>query len=239
MSTLENWNKQILLFAKYFTCHANLPSQPFTLLDVGCGTGAALRELRRHYPHAALFGCDFENEHVELARRMNGDYAHFFLADIRDVSGRYDIIYVSNILEHLKDWQPVLDRLITFCDRLYVLVPYREELSDHKSGAPNVDHIVSFNKSSFDFLKSKEISAEMRVIRTPYAWGHPLKREIYFRTRALLKNEPFDVQRELLVSITNTNSSNEVLPIKPFKSRLSFVSRFLSAINRQEARSCI
>jgi SAM-dependent methyltransferase len=236
MSTLENWDRQIRLFAHYFQCYSNLPSQTFTLLDVGCGTGAALGELKRFYPHADLFGCDFENDHIEIARRMNGENAHFFRADIRDVSGRYDIIYASNIIEHLKDWQPVLNRLITFCDRLYVLVPYREELSDHKSGVPNVDHVVSFNKSSFDFLKSKEISVEMKVIRTPHAWGHPLKREIYLRTRALLKNEPFDVQRELLVAITNTNRGNEVLPIEPFKSRLSFVGRFMSTINRQEAR---
>lgn len=220
MTTVESWNRQIRLFAHYFLRHANLPREPFTFLDVGCGTGAALGEIKHYYPHAHLFGCDFELKHVEIARRMNGEHAHFFQADIREISHRYDILYVSNILEHLTDWRRALEGLLALCRRLYILVPYREVIKKGKSDIPYVDHVVSFNKNTFDYLKNREFRVEMRVIRTPFAWGHPFTRELFLRTKSVLNKEHFELQRELLVSVTSDNKITDLLPQKPFQGRL-------------------
>lgn len=44
-----------------------------SVLDVGCGAGAALRELSEQYPEAALTGCDISPLAVETASALNED----------------------------------------------------------------------------------------------------------------------------------------------------------------------
>src|ERR1700736_4477063 len=39
------------------------------LLDLGCGTGAFLREVKRNYPRLAASGLDLSAPHLEIARR--------------------------------------------------------------------------------------------------------------------------------------------------------------------------
>ena len=44
-----------------------------SVLDVGCGAGAALRELAEQYPKAELTGCDISPLAIETATALNGD----------------------------------------------------------------------------------------------------------------------------------------------------------------------
>ena len=45
-----------------------------SVLDVGCGAGAALRELANRYPEAVLTGCDISPLAVETASSLNESY---------------------------------------------------------------------------------------------------------------------------------------------------------------------
>ena len=45
-----------------------------SVLDVGCGAGAALRELAEQYPEAYLTGCDISPLAVETATALNEDF---------------------------------------------------------------------------------------------------------------------------------------------------------------------
>ena len=203
MTSLEAWDRQIALFARYFLRHANLPQGVFSLLDVGCGTGAALRAMRASRPDAVLRGCDAEEEHVAISRRMSGEGASYFVADALGYGGSYDVIYISNLLEHIEAWQAAADHALARCRRLYVLVPYRERIGARRSAVPGVDHVASFDERSFDGYAGRGASVETRVIRTPWAWGHPLRREVVLRIRGRLRGAPVEPQRELLVAVTN------------------------------------
>jgi SAM-dependent methyltransferase len=221
---VKHWNNQIRLFAKYFLEHANLPSHKFILLDVGCGTGAALKEIHNSYPHAELFGCDLEEEHVNISIRMNLQYGKFFQSDIMQLRSFYDVIYISNVIEHLPNWQEAVSHLIKCCHRLYILVPYRESLELYLTEhVPGINHVVSFNRKSLSFIDSKQFSIEARVIRTPYAWGHSVQRELFFLIKALFKRQKFNIQREIIFSITNKNIQHTVLPHKPFQNILKSI----------------
>jgi SAM-dependent methyltransferase len=184
------------LFARYFLAHARLPAGPFRLLDVGCGTGSAVAEMRRRYPQGSYFGCDGEEEHVRIAREWNGGHGEFYHADARAVTENYDVIYVSNVLEHIADWRPVAEHLAQRCRQLYVLAPFGETLAPaDPSLPPGVAHLARFDADSFDFLAERGVAH--RVIRTPGAWGHPLLTELRLR----LRPGPFAKQREILFRV--------------------------------------
>lgn len=218
------WDKQVRLFAQYFLAHANLPQTSFTLLDIGCGTGAALRVIKEQYPRAALFGCDFHTANLEISKDLNGNYATFFKSDFYNINCNYDIIYISNVLEHLRDWKAALSKVLTHGKEVYILVPYREHINSLSPDLPETDqHVNSFNKKSFVFLNAGVFRIKLRVIRTPYAWGHPLRREFIYRIKAFLLRRKFEVQRELLVSIRHAECNRNM----PFKSRFRALLEYL------------
>lgn len=219
LDILSNWDQQICLFAKYFLAHANLPKIPFSLLDVGCGTGSALREIKRMCPYSILYGCDQDEQHLTLSNRMNSVYGTFFKSEILEIKNSYEIIYVSSVLEHLHDWKSAITHLLSNCIRIYALVPYKELLKEISIDLPEIDqHISCFDERSFYYFQSDIVRIDQRIIRTPYAWGHPLKREVGLRIKAALNGESFEVQRELLVALSNVRKASPLLG-KPFYSR--------------------
>lgn len=214
--SLENWDKQIRVFAKHFLRNVSFPLSSFSLLDVGCGTGGALREIKRLYPYVILHGCDLEEGHVKISRERNGDIANFFVGDIAGVVDQYDVIYISNVIEHISDYESAISHLLNKCKRLYILVPYKEKLDGQvKSNIPGVDHINTFNIDSFDIYNNGSTKVVARIISTPYAWGDPLRREIGLKLKAAITANEYTVKRELLVSITHRNLGMD----KPFKNR--------------------
>lgn len=229
--SVRAWDRQIRLFARYFLAHVDLPvSEPFILLDVGCGTGSALSEIKARRPLATLYGCDIEELHVQISRRLNGDAAEFFQSDIASVSGTYNYIYVSNLLEHVSGWQEALMHLCTLARYVFVLVPYREDLAEQKSsGVEHVDHVNSYDHQSFDFLISQGFAVRKRVIRTAYAWGPPLHCEWVAMVKGALSGRRYKLQREILVEISRLHSNVGAALLQQHSIRNPF-SAFLSSV---------
>jgi SAM-dependent methyltransferase len=225
---IPDWDRQIRSFARFFLDVAWLPSGPFTLLDVGCGTGSALREISNGYPDASLFGCDAEQKHVDIAARMNGDVATFFKAELREIQDYYDVMYVSNVLEHLAGWREAVLHLTGHARRAYVLVPLKENLTEpDKELAPGVAHVVRFQTDAFDFLKGFGFAVATRTLRTPGAWGERWPREIRQRLEAVLgAGPPYNARRQLVASISAPGAIG-FLPSRAFRSRpLTQVTRW-------------
>jgi SAM-dependent methyltransferase len=210
--TIEAWDYQIGLFARYFLTYARLPRDvPFLLLDLGCGTGTALKIIKTKYPNARLHGCDLEPAHIEICERLNGQYGDFFISDIESISTHWDIIYLSNVLEHLKEWKEKIDHLMSRTNRLYILVPFKEKIA---SSPLNDDdhsyHINNFDSSTFMYLKTMGFNVDQLVINTPYAWGSSPLRS--FLEKYHLDKNKQEYKCELLVCISRKNNSYS----KPF-----------------------
>jgi len=74
-----------------------------SLLDVGCGDGRFLHEVRRRFGGVHLSGIDTSDRAIRYARAFNPDI-EFFAADITDgepIARRYDVIVMVDTLEHI------------------------------------------------------------------------------------------------------------------------------------------
>ena len=65
---------------------ASVPARPGeSVLDLGCGVGAAALCLGARVPQLSLTGVEFQEKYVELARRNGGDALEVVAADIADL----------------------------------------------------------------------------------------------------------------------------------------------------------
>ena len=75
-----------------------------SVLDVGCGQGSLLEELRCEFPHIRPHGIDISKSAVELAdRRVSG--GRFWVLDItkESLDEKVDLVVCSEVLEHIPD----------------------------------------------------------------------------------------------------------------------------------------
>lgn len=149
----------------------------FSLLDVGCALGEAIAVFHRMYPNATLTGMDTSQVSVSRCRKEVGGAATFEQRNIEHITGFYDIIYASNILEHFTDWQVKARLLAKHCARLCVMVPYMELAK----GAPlkpdcGTQHQHTFARASFNFLVEERLVDEINLstVSCPGAWGWTL-----------------------------------------------------------------
>lgn len=205
----QQWTKQTRLFARYFLAHVRLPVDlPFSLLDVGCGNGAALSEIYAKNKCGELYGCDIDPLHIALAQYINPEIPRerFYVSGLDDIKNSYDFIYVSNVLEHIVNWKDCLAQLCTKAKVVIVMVPYKEDLLEQTpSAVPYVDHVDSFDRKSLDYLMKQGFDIKTRVIRTPYAWGGPLPRDLVEKIRRKMKGRSFMIRKEIIFLITNSN----------------------------------
>ncbi|MBW7896421.1 MAG: class I SAM-dependent methyltransferase [Opitutaceae bacterium] len=73
-----------------------------SLVDVGCGDGRFLREVRRCYPKVSALGVDYSPVAVNLAKAMNPS-SNYLCADITRVPlpHKFDVVTMIEVLEHI------------------------------------------------------------------------------------------------------------------------------------------
>src|SRR5438309_4371378 len=76
------------------------------LLDLGCGTGAFLREVKRNYPRLAVTGLDLSAPYLEVARRRLGDWSRIELVEgaaeaMPFGEAEFDVVSVIYLLHEL------------------------------------------------------------------------------------------------------------------------------------------
>jgi len=101
------------------------------VLDVGCGYGAVARSIARARPGAAVMGLDNDKGRLAQARGAdNPGNLSFFEADAtkKVPPGPWDVVVLSNVLEHIADRVGFLKALIatTGAKRFLIRVPLFE-----------------------------------------------------------------------------------------------------------------
>jgi cyclopropane fatty-acyl-phospholipid synthase-like methyltransferase len=89
-----------------------LPSTASEILEIGCASGVTLKWLKGRYPAARTTGVD---GHAPMKPLIEAAADTALIANFDDPMpslGRYDLILALDVLEHLRDAEGVLSRLV-------------------------------------------------------------------------------------------------------------------------------
>lgn len=184
-------SSQTQAFAKRQVTLFNVPNYwSGKLCDFGCGTGDAFPIYHQAYPNAKFIGVDFSKEAIRLCNEKYSSIADFVEGDCTAVPS-CNLIIASNVLEHLHDDKQVVGRLLERCDRLFIVVPFR----DHNVGG---EHLRAYDEYSFD-----EFSPLRKKVFLVDGWsffGGRFFYQIYIKNAArLLLGRPLVRQRKQIL----------------------------------------
>lgn len=78
---------------------------PRTIAEVGCGAGAILAGLQRHYPQSRFFGYEISPQAYELARGKTNETLQIFHQDILQIEQEpFDLLMAIDVFEHVPDY---------------------------------------------------------------------------------------------------------------------------------------
>jgi len=132
-NTQSNWNKWFndkKYLAEYVTperinsyieiiriCESNgVDFRSGKVIDIGCGTGHLLAELKKMHPNIEVNGTDFSQESINVSKNVNkeGDFFKMDIFDIPDTQyQQYDFVFCCEVLEHLLYPQRALENILS------------------------------------------------------------------------------------------------------------------------------
>ncbi len=114
-----------------------------TVIDLGCAEGGGTVALAQALEGCKVVGVDFASSAVNRARALHPGY-DFVVGSLQAPPAGAEVIFVSNVLEHVQDPQAALQSLAAHpgVKYLIVLVPLHEVLRHH-------EHVVTFDYNNF------------------------------------------------------------------------------------------
>ena len=147
---------------------AHLKKRKLVFLDIGCGDGHGLEDIKPFKRKLEIYGCDYNLLRLSRAKKL-APYATLFLADankelIKDAS--CDIILLNHVLEHVHDDLGLLKKIYAYlANGGYLLLGIPQE------GTPGVwirDHILEpyilFKTDHVHFYTDKEIIKKLKKV---------------------------------------------------------------------------
>jgi SAM-dependent methyltransferase len=125
---------------------------PQSTLDVGCGDGALLCELRRRDFGGALTGVEITEAAVQIAReRPELDHVELYDgAKLPFGDGAYELGVLSHVLEHVADPAALLAEVARACRAVVLEVPLERNWSARRAGkrahATEVGHLQRLDR---------------------------------------------------------------------------------------------
>lgn len=169
---LNNFNRNVLKFIRNINCES--------ILDVGCGEGFTMSQLKTENSKLKIVGVDSLDESVKIAKEIHpyldirkGD---IYKLDFKDNS--FDLVLCTEVLEHLTDPKKALSELKRVTKRYLILSVPNEPLFTIQRflRGKNVmglgchpEHIQWWTYSAFPkFVKSEDL--KVLNVKAPFAW---------------------------------------------------------------------
>jgi SAM-dependent methyltransferase len=144
--------------------------RPAATIEVGCGDGALLCELRRRGFGGRLAGLEITQAAVSIAgdRPEIDAVALYDGLHLPDADGAADLGILSHVLEHVPDPSALLAEVARVCRAVVVEVPLEANLSARRAGkrehAAEVGHLQRLNRDAARLLVARAglaIAAEL------------------------------------------------------------------------------
>jgi len=154
--------------------------QPTTTLEFGCGEGYFFRHLsERGAPFGHFVGIDLRDDAIAHANAETSG-ANFRCVDLFEwppTDRFFDLVIAAEVLEHLPDPAPYLERLVQLsADRLLLTVPHEPwfmlsnllRVRDILRFGDHPEHVNHWTPKSFSCFVSRFASVERVVTRFPF-----------------------------------------------------------------------
>lgn len=195
--------RQGMHIARAFVKHVRIPMHGhFSLLDLGCALGDSIPVLHEAYPEAELHGSDVSSNAVRRCQSEFGHIASFFQTSIHELDRSFDVIFCSNLIEHIENYIEMVEHLLNHAKIVYVMVPYME-LNNGERLDPRMGlwHVATFDEHTLDPLKDSGFDICTYVFRVPGAWGHPLWKIPMSKLKHALLGRPYIDRKQIVFEL--------------------------------------
>lgn len=142
---------------------------PLRILDIGCGDGTQLNEIKKFFPGCETHGIDINKDAVEKAKK-NGHNVYCGRFEDMDIpSGYFDLVYALHVIEHVERPDFFMDKCLNLLSSegiVLIETPNTDSLdfgmfkNKHWGGYHPPRHWYLFNIQTFRHL-AKRLNAEI------------------------------------------------------------------------------
>ncbi len=173
----EHPKHRLTRYHEYFIGHIGDGDR---VLDIGCGRGFVARSIARARPSAQIVGIDSDASHIAAAvAGSNPPNLSFIAGDAtqRLPDGAFDVVVLSNVLEHLQERPAFLRKIVAATDAHAVLIrvplferdwrlPMRREL-----GIAYFSDPTHFIEHTLDEFAAEIAAAGLTLVEQRLVWG--------------------------------------------------------------------
>ena len=133
----NDWEKghgreQSIYFAELFKKHVprwlieHINKNNMSVVDLGCAEGDGSHVLSTMF-QGEIYGVDFSESAVQQAQKTYSNIT-FLAGDIRGLTQKWDVAFISNVIEHFQDPVDILARVSKSINyHMIVMIPFEEE----------------------------------------------------------------------------------------------------------------
>jgi len=156
------------------------PKEIKTVADMGCGIGLKTVQLAEHFKFAKVHGCDLSSNGISVARNYwkNVPNLTFSMKDITEAENMqetYDLICVIDVLEHIEDWEAMVDKVIALANKYILFTFPTGRMRKYES---KIGHFRNFKKNEIEgYMQSKGL-VTIRAIYAGFPFWSPIARDM-------------------------------------------------------------
>ncbi len=155
----------------------NIPENS-SVIDIGCGNGAVAKAIANEVSNTEVTGIDNNKERLDAARLNNKlSNLKFIYGDALKIKGKWDVIVLSNVLEHIDKRVEFLNDIKNKLQPELVLIrvplfersweiPMRKELGINYFS--DNTHFIEHTMAEF---KNEITDADLKIEDINYIWG--------------------------------------------------------------------
>jgi ubiquinone/menaquinone biosynthesis C-methylase UbiE len=129
----ETWQREDDRYYLHFQFILEKLPEKRKVIDVGCGTGTLLGLIKQNKPGLKIEGRDISNIAI---MKLKGRGINGKVEKLPNISGKADIIIATEVLEHMKDDEKVLQSMSKVAKQIIITVPNDrlgpEECDEHE-----------------------------------------------------------------------------------------------------------